>query len=130
MSYLKKLGALLAIVPMLLMVQPAAGQTGMELYGTRGCGGCHATGIVSAPIVPSGNWQERFDERGLNGIYTAALTGQGLTNMPPCGGSETLANQCRLIIDWMLAQAGVSTAPPDPKINLELKLYLEGSLKE
>ena len=117
-----------AIVDYMLRV---AGILGNALYGPR-CASCHDNiSAISIQTNPN-SWQGRFDTRMLDGLYNSAINGrnEGNGNMPSCS-SIGVANSedCEDIVDYMLGVAGVSIPPPTTDIDIDLRLFLEGSVK-
>ena len=132
---------LLFLMPVLLLVSPAMAQTGQELYNGSGCTSCHSPNPGSTIPGPSESyaveWNRRIENKGIDGLYASAM--MGISFMQPCtnynvtldGNTRTVTeDECILIIDYMLEAAGVSLSPPPPPpIRLELRLFLEGTLK-
>ena len=124
---------LLFLMPVLLFVNPAVAQTGQELYNGSNCMVCHTSAVGSPAPGASELYTEAWNTSiqrtgGIDGLYQSAINGTPV-GMPPCTNNIT-EDECILIIDYMLEAAGVSTSPPPPPpIKLELRLFLEGTLK-
>ena len=71
------------------------------------CSSCHNTGVLESPrIDDAAEWTKRL-AAGLDTVYQNAI--QGIGNMPAKGGRTDLPDEnFKKIIDYMLAQAGVS----------------------
>ena len=130
---------LLFLMPVLLLVNPAMAQTGEELYNGSSCRTCHDNSVNDAPGPFSGDegdWEMRLTDKGIEGLYEVARDGN--ESMSPCtvyrttlGGKifKLTNEQCELIVDYMLEEAGVSIPSP-PTTKLDLRLFLEGTLEE
>ena len=123
------------------MLSAAGIPVAKTLYDNR-CASCHDN-IPAISIQTNPNsWQGRFDMRMLEGLYNSAIKGRnvGNGNMPACSsitGMPSLTDdpdqvECKAIVDYMLGVAGVSIPPPTPPttdIDIDLRLFLEGSVK-
>ena len=69
------------------------------------CMACHASGVAGAPkLGDAAGWQGRMGS-GIDGLLSSAISGKGA--MPPKGGSAYSDDQLRLVIEFMLGEAGL-----------------------
>lgn len=133
MFYFKRFYILLLLLPMLLWVnQATAQQTPGKIRYDASCGNCHNSGILQAPGISPGdkaNWETRLESSGgLEGLYNSADMGPG--QMPPRSSFGISQQEFNQAIDYMLQAAGVSITSEPPTTGLNIKVYLEGILKE
>ena len=128
---------LLFLMPVLLLVSPAMAQTGEELYNVS-CAGCHNNGVLGAPGIGTDQtmrWSTSLSTHGgIEGFYQYVQDPPGPPGMGSCftylsGTDDEQKMRCEMAIDYMLEASGVSLSPPPPPIRLELRLFLEGTLK-
>ncbi|MDD9863064.1 MAG: c-type cytochrome, partial [Gammaproteobacteria bacterium] len=76
---------------------------GQALYTSNGCGNCHGTGVLGAPILGNAaDWTARI-ARGTSSLYNSAINGRGV--MPARGGSSASDAELRAIVDYMVGEA-------------------------
>ncbi|MGB1255049.1 MAG: c-type cytochrome [Thiolinea sp.] len=80
---------------------PARG--GAEVYQAA-CLACHASGVLNAPKLEAGAWDDRIG-KGLDGLTTSAIN--GINSMPPRGGNPDISDEeMKNAISYMLAESG------------------------
>lgn len=79
-----------------------------ELYAGA-CMVCHDSGISGSPkLGDTAAWEPRF-ATGMDALMNTALNGKGA--MPPKGGSSYSEDEIRIVIEYMLSEAGLMEAP-------------------
>ena len=67
---------------------------------------CHAVGVANAPkFGDQAAWAPKVSV-GLNALVASVVNGKGA--MPPGGGSAYSEDEIRSVVEYMLAEAGVS----------------------
>jgi cytochrome c5 len=82
-----------------------AAKTPEALYQAA-CLACHAAGVANAPILGDTAAWEPKAAQGIDALVQTAITGKGA--MPPKGGSSYSEDELRVVIEYMLAEAGLS----------------------
>ena len=79
-----------------------------ELYAGA-CMVCHDAGISGSPkLGDAATWEPRL-ATGMDALMNTALNGKGA--MPPKGGSSYSEEEIRVVIEYMLSEAGLMEAP-------------------
>jgi cytochrome c5 len=82
-----------------------ADMPGKKLYGGA-CMACHSTGAAGAPKLGDKSAWEPRAETGMEAMLSTSINGKGA--MPPNGGSAYTEAEMQQVIEYMLAEAGLS----------------------
>jgi cytochrome c5 len=89
---------------------PAAARSGEAVYQAA-CIACHAAGVLNAPKLEPGAWDERI-AKGIDGLTHSAIN--GLNAMPPRGGNPDVTDEeITAAINYMLSTSGYELAAAD-----------------
>lgn len=93
-------------------VEETAGGPGQQIV-TAVCATCHASGLMQAPKIGSGDdWGPRLD-KGIETLYTHAIN--GFNTMPARGGKPDLTDdEVKAAVNYMLAESGLSAGNDTP----------------
>ncbi len=74
------------------------------------CMACHAAGVMAAPKLEAGAWDQRI-HKGLDGLTTSAIN--GINNMPARGGNPAITDEeMKNAVAYMLAESGYDPDAP------------------
>lgn len=83
--------------------EPGPARGGAEVY-QNACMACHAAGVLDAPKLEAGAWDDRI-HKGLDGLTTSAIN--GINNMPARGGNPAITDEeMKNAVAYMLAESG------------------------
>lgn len=90
--------------------ETAAPRSGEAVYQAA-CMACHAAGVLNAPKLEPGAWDDRIG-KGLDGLTHSAIN--GINSMPPRGGNPTVTDEeITSSIAYMLSSSGYDIAALD-----------------
>lgn len=80
---------------------PAGGaRSGADIVSAS-CNACHASGVLGAPKIGTGEWAARLDEKGFDMLLANAIN--GINSMPPRGTCATCSDDdIKAAIEHML----------------------------
>ena len=82
-------------------IEATATLSGQDVYNTKGCAACHASGVNNAPIyADAASWASRLS-KGTDTFYNNAIN--GFQSMPAKGGNASLSDDdVKAAVDYML----------------------------
>jgi len=83
------------------IVENNAAHPGLAAYETNGCGGCHDSAAIGAPVVGDAEAWKVVMEKGIDKVYANGIN--GINAMPPKGGVGISDAEFNVIVDYMIS---------------------------